>query len=234
MKPIIGIVPQAKLFEDDIPHQDLFLFGNPYIQRIEKQGAAPIGILSADGYASGDALSLCDGFLLTGGKKLWPYHLQVVEYAMRARKPLLGICLGMQAIAATFQALSRARSRGGDMLRHFCEMKKEGFLFNHPVENHSLENVTRETTARSTHPIAVAPGTRLHASIGKASAQAVSLHAYQIAPPTPGLSVTATAPDGVIEGIEHGGFLVGVQFHPEMDDQWDDLFAALVQGRWTE
>lgn len=230
-KKIIGLVPPAKMFEDDIPHRDVFLFGNAYVQRIEKQGAIPLGVLSADGHASEDVLSLCDGFLLAGGNKIWPYHLQVVEHAKRTQKPLLGICLGMQAMAAYFQVEKQVRAHGGGTLSQFVQMKKAHFMFNHPVENHYLENVSRETTANSTHPVIVHAGTHLYGAIEKGQANVVSLHSYQVAPVIEGITVSAVAPDGTIEGIECGR-MVGVQFHPEVEDQWDGLFAALVQGAW--
>lgn len=232
MQKIIGILPPAVLFEDDMPHHDLYTFANPYAARIARH-ALPIGLLPVDGHLAEDALSLCDAFLLAGGKKIWPYHLQTIDHAVRLRKPTLGICLGMQAIAAYFQVLAHQNATGGGILECFADMKRAGFLFNHSVENHYLENVTRDGASRSRHPVAIRAGSRLHQAAGTACAQAVSLHAYQIAPPAPGLSVTATAPDGAIEGIEHDGFLVGVQFHPEVDEGWEGLFAAFAGGGWA-
>lgn len=232
MKKIIGIVPPAKLFEEEIPHRDLFLFGNPYVQRIEKQNAVPIGILSADGYANADALSLCDGFLLAGGNKIWPYHLQVIDYALHGRRPLLGICLGMQAIAAYFHVQARMWEKGGDLLSTFEEMKKARFMFNVPVADHYLENVTRASASRSRHPVTIHAGTRLYDAVGTTHRDAVSLHSYQITPPSEALQISATAQDGTIEGVEYGGYLVGVQFHPEVEDAWDGLFAAFIGGGW--
>jgi putative glutamine amidotransferase len=51
----------------------------------------------------------------------------------------------------------------------------------------------------------------------------------------PGWRITATAPDGVIEGLELPGdrFVVGVQWHPELMETRADqrrLFAALVEA----
>lgn len=232
MQKIIGILPPANLFEDEMPHHDLYPFANPYAKQIARH-ALPIGMLPVDGLLTEDVLSLCDAFLLTGGKKIWPYHLQAIDHAIRLRKPVLGICLGMQAIAAYFQVLARKEAIGGSLLACFADMKRAGFLFNLPVANHYLQNVMHDSTACSRHPITVRAGSRLHEAIGRAHAQAVSLHSYQIAPPASVLSVTATAPDGTIEGIEYEGFLVGVQFHPEVDDGWEGLFAALTGGGWA-
>lgn len=232
MKKIIGIVSPAKLYEDEIPHRDLFLFGNPYIRRIEKHGAIPIGILPADGYANEEALALCDGFLLAGGNKIWPYHLQVIEHAWKAGKPLLGICLGMQAISAFFHVRERARTLENDTLVQFEKMKKDRYMFTYPVKDHYLENVTRQSSERSKHSIEIAAGSRLFEAMGRTSAEAVSLHSYRIAPVADGLRISAVASDGTIEGIEHNGHIVGVQFHPEVEDEWDVLFKAFVSGVW--
>lgn len=223
---IIGIVPHAALYADDIPHRDLFLFANPYVRRLEKHGAVPLGILPGDAHAREAALSLCDGFLLSGGKKIWPYHLQIVAHANRTGKPLLGICLGMQAISA----YCHVRAQGGDLLARFDDMKRAGYMFTYPVAGHALENVRRESMAGATHPVEILAGTRLHAAMGRTCADAVSLHAYKIAPVTADLAVSAVAPDGTVEGIELGTNIVGVQFHPEVDDAWDGLFAAFLRG----
>ena len=37
-----------------------------------------------------------DGFIMAGGGKIHPYHLQVVEYVIKNNKPFLGICMGMK------------------------------------------------------------------------------------------------------------------------------------------
>lgn len=232
MKKRIGIVPPAKLFEDNIPHRDLYLFGNPYIQRLRRHGAMPIGILPEDGHIDTDVLDLCDGFLLAGGNKIWPYHLQVIAYAHQARKPLLGICLGMQAMSAYFDVLARA-GQDGDILALFKQMKKERFMFTNPVANHYMSNVIRHGAAQSKHPITIYEGTRLHEAMGTTHMDAVSLHGYRVSPDTGVLKISAVTQDGTVEGIEYGGYLVGVQFHPEVDDAFDPLFAAFVSGAWT-
>ena len=237
MGKIIGLVPRATLFEDNIPHHDIFFFVNPYVQQIVKQGATPLGLLPADGYASEDALALCDAFLLAGCNKIWPYHLQVIEHALAKHKPVLGICLGMQSIAAYFHVLDRAEALGMDrpvnIISLFEEMKKERFMFTWPIEHHYLENVTRESAEKSRHSINVKTGTRLYEILGTTEAEAVSLHSYQIAPVASRLQISAVADDGSIEGIEYGRFIVGVQFHPEVDCLWDKLFAAFVHDEWA-
>ncbi len=59
-----------------------------------------------------------------------------------------------------------------------------------------------------------------------------SAHHQAVKAPAPGMIVDATAPDGVIEGIEdpRRRFCIGVQWHPEYSISEGDarLFAAFV------
>jgi putative glutamine amidotransferase len=71
---------------------------------------------------------------------------------------------------------------------------------------------------RREHDVTLVPGTRL---AGLASASAVdvnSRHHQAVAVPAPGLVVSATSPDGLVEGVEapaDAAWMMGVQWHPE-------------------
>lgn len=73
---IIGIVPGAKLFGSEDLYADQYLFVNGYPKRILANGGTPVGILSSDGYAAEDSLSLCDAFVFCGGARFYPYHFR--------------------------------------------------------------------------------------------------------------------------------------------------------------
>ena len=66
---IIGVVPGAKLFGSEDLYADQYLFVNGYPKRILANGAVPVGILSSDGYAAEESLSLCDAFVFCGGAR---------------------------------------------------------------------------------------------------------------------------------------------------------------------
>lgn len=230
MGAIIGIVPTARLFDTEDPYKDQYIFVNNYVKRILENGGAPLGVLSADGYAAVETLALCQGFLLCGGHKIWPYHLQVVEHAITQCKPILGICLGMQAICAYFRVQEEAMARAweGGTLALFETMKQEGFMFNLPVESHWDVAITRSNIRQTKHPVDVRPGTRLHGLLG-ARVWGATLHRYRVNGLAQGLRATAFAADGTIEGIEGEPHIVGVQFHPEVEGEMDALFRDLIQ-----
>ena len=157
---IIGIVPGAKLFGSEDLYADQYLFVNGYPKRILANGGTPVGILSSDGYAAEDSLSLCDAFVFCGGARFYPYHFQVMEYAAKSGKPVLGICLGMQMMNTYFLVAEEAERRGwdGPLLVLFEQMKKERYMFTEPVDGHWDGHITRDNVERFKHPIHVTPG----------------------------------------------------------------------------
>lgn len=230
MAAVIGIVPTARLFDTEDPYKDQYIFVNNYVKRILENGGVPLGMLSADGRVAEASLELCQGFLLCGGHKLWPYHLQVVAHAVERGKPILGICLGMQAICAYFRVREEAERRGfgGDILDLFETMKREGFMFNLPVAHHWDVSITRNNIAETKHPVDILPGAYLNGLLGD-QVLGATLHRYRVNGLAPGLTAVAFTADGTIEGIEGGKDILGVQFHPEVEGEMDALFRDLIK-----
>lgn len=85
------------------------------------------------------------------------------------------------------------------------------------------------------HLIRMESSSRLGESLGSVTKIVNSYHFQGIDRPGTGLRVTARAPDGVIEAVERegGGFVLGVQFHPERltarDPLWRKLFDLLFR-----
>jgi len=76
----------------------------------------------------------------------------------------------------------------------------------------------RESHWNTYHPIALEPGSRIAVAMKTHSPQhSHSFHHQALKKVALDLAVTARAPDGVIEAIEHSRckWIVGVQWHPE-------------------
>ena len=98
-------------------------------------------------------------------------------------------------------------------------------MFTEPVEHHWDVHMTRGHVDEAKHPVSVAPDTLLHRLTGQDTLLGATMHRYRVTQPSPRLTVCARAADGTIEGLELGGRLLGVQFHPEVDTVHDALFA---------
>ena len=146
------------------------------------------------------------------------------------KKPLLGICLGMQMMNTYFLVAEEAERRGwdGPLLALFEQMKKERYMFTEPVDGHWDGHITRDNVDRFKHPIHVTPGSRLERLTGKQTILGASMHNYRITHPARSLTVAGRTDDGTIEALEYGEQMLGVQFHPEADDQNDELFRAIL------
>ena len=58
-----------------------------------------IGILNYNNsYINTEILDLCDGIIFQGGSTIYPYHFQILDYAIKKHIPVLGICMGHQII----------------------------------------------------------------------------------------------------------------------------------------
>lgn len=230
-KKIIGIVPSASLFRQADPYLDQYRFVNHYGKRIAENEGIPVGILPVDGHADLSALELCDGLLICGGGKIYPYHFEITEYAVRHEVPLLGICLGMQTIGTWFRVKEEAgkRKEQGSLLALYEKMKKERFMFTLPVEHHWDVQPDRDALEEAKHPVYLENGTCLRKLLGTDVIQGLTLHHYQLNGAAEELTVSARAADGTIEGIEYGDRVLGVQFHPEADRNLEKLFGKFFR-----
>ena len=92
----IGILPNYN--NNKRPFLNTLNFINNYPYRILKNGAIPFGVLFPNGIFNENLLKQYQGFLIPGGNNIYLYHILTIHYAIKNNKPLLGICLGMQAI----------------------------------------------------------------------------------------------------------------------------------------
>ena len=212
-----------------------------YAAAVARHGATPI-VLDATASAADRAAAFdeMDGLLLSGGADVDParygrpvqgstgieperdaLEADALAAALGRGRPVLGICRGFQAI----NVLS-----GGALLQH--------------VDHHAGPGWGHG--AALTHPLRVAPGTRLARVLFPTNARgraiAVNSYHHQAIRPTdlaPGLvaSAWASSPAGdLVEGLEasDGRFIIGVQSHPERVEStppaFERLFAVFVDA----
>ncbi|MEO5706390.1 MAG: gamma-glutamyl-gamma-aminobutyrate hydrolase family protein [Alteraurantiacibacter sp.] len=123
--------------------------------------------------------------------------------AMTARgRPVFGICRGFQEInVALGGTLRRDVSASDDLLRH-----------------HAADGVTFAGMFDHRHPVRLTEGGVLASAFGKQEMTVNSVHFQGVGQLAPGLTVEATAPDGLVEAystrIGHAP-VIAVQWHPE-------------------
>ncbi len=192
--------------------------------------------------ATDDAATVLDGVhavLLTGGPDVDParygeqphatvsavdrqrdaFEIELVRQVVAKGAPVFGICRGMQVlnVALGGTLVQDLPSQGGGTVEHskttpLCAIAHEVWV----SPNSVLASLMREKLAEAD---SCAVNSRHH--------QAVS-HVAD------GFEVTATAPDGVIEAIEHRTlpFCVAVQWHPEnfwRTGEFRELFEGFVE-----
>lgn len=126
------------------------------------------------------------------------YEFRLLEVAAAMRKPVFGICRGIQVINVFF---------GGTLYQDL------------PTEysDTSICHQRPDKEWEPVHDIKIMAGSKLSAFLGgMTEAQVNSTHHQACKDIAPGFVVSATSPDGVVEAIESETLpIVAVQFHPE-------------------
>ena len=138
----------------------------------------------------------------------------ILEGAFREKKPILGICFGVQSLNVFL---------GGTLIQHIPE---------------ALPSALEHQDRQARHAVLPESGSRISDWAGAAREIVVnSSHHQSIQNLGRGLKVTARSPDGVIEAVEGNfpeHFVLGVQWHPERI--WEQekvsrrIFAELIRA----
>ena len=127
----------------------------------------------------------------------------LLREALERDLPVLAICRGLQLLNVAL---------GGSLRQH--------------IEGHDHRKVPEA------HTVSIAAGSRLAGILGTTEYGVNSRHHQCAGRVADGLSVTAAAPDGVVEGAELPGkrFVLAVQWHPEarMDGRDAELLRAFA------
>jgi putative glutamine amidotransferase len=220
--PVIGVTRCSRL--DD------------YLASVEQSGARARVLEVSESPRA--VLQVVDGILLTGGGDIDPafyaeerhdtvedaepgrdeFEIDLAKRAMEADVPLLAICRGAQVLNV---------AAGGTLVQDIPSAVTTEL-------SHSLTE-PKDCVA---HDIQVATDSRLYTALGRAvsatcACRVNSRHHQSVGRLGSSLKASATAPDGVIEGIEapEATFCLGVQWHPEnfwRTGEFKPLFDAFV------
>jgi putative glutamine amidotransferase len=128
--------------------------------------------------------------------------LGMIDQMIGAQKPVFGICRGFQEInVALGGTLRRDTSANDDLLPH-----------------HAPDDVAFDAMFDHVHPVDLADQGLLAKAYGKRTLNVNSVHFQGVDKLAPGLTLEATAPDGLIEAFSarpNGAPLLAVQWHPE-------------------
>jgi putative glutamine amidotransferase len=241
-RPVIGVTTQTlEAIPDELPR--CWVMSQRYVQTLAAAGGVPyvIPLLPDDLPTLRAIYDVVDGLLLPGGVDMAPEsygaapharlgrtdpdrdrtELQLVRWAIEDRKPVLGICRGVQVINV---------AAGGTLYQDLASEVSGALKHDYFPQ--------RGTNPRDqlVHDVEIPEQTRLGRILQESSARVNSMHHQGIRDLAPALLPSAFAPDGVIEGIESttDHFLVGVQWHPEdlthKDWHMRQLFAALLEA----
>lgn len=209
-----------------------------YLRAVIAAGGAPV-LLSPDmdGAMLESCLSRLDGLLLAGGNDVSPalfgqqpiealgevnplrdaFETRLVRLAAQRGLPTLGICRGAQVMAAAL---------GGSLWQDL------------PSQYRTAEGeppIAHRQTAPGHYPghtVRIETGTLLARLAACRELPVNSFHHQAVREPGGALRVSAEAPDGVIEAVEHASlpFFLGVQWHPERMCAADPAARALFEG----
>lgn len=227
-KPVIALTPYHNV-EKDEPYMR-----PAYLKAIRAAGGIPVILpLEISEVDLKQLLDQVDGILFTGGPDVHPFHfgeetqrycgnvsakrdameLMLLRLAMEMKKPILGICRGVQLLNIGL---------GGDIYQDIPSQFEETFPiahtqpFGYEIPSHTV------TVVKGTLLSAIAPGEVIRVN---------SMHHQAVRCVAPGLIASGYAPGGLIEAIEMPGypFFLGVQWHPEYLWEQDDAARKIFE-----
>jgi putative glutamine amidotransferase len=210
--------------------QTAHLVADTYVAAVQETGALAV-LLPGDPRSPEALLERIDGLMVIGGADLDPqvygqersehtettyrerdeFELALTRAALEREMPFLGICRGMQLLNVAL---------GGTLNQHLVD-----------GDGTSTHRRVIGTFAGTEHEIDLDPGSLAERALGEPVHVARCHHHQAIDRRGAGLVVSGQARDGVPEAIElaDGGWVLGVQWHPEAGDK-RELFEAFASA----
>ena len=236
MKPIIALTSYGR-YEKDLSnpwYKEHFSLPALYVDAVRRAGGIPLLIPPGEKDIA-PILSVADGVIITGGADIHPsiyggnsehpqlttfdterdtLELALVHHLLDVQNiPSLYICRGMQILNIAL---------GGTLHEHVADTI--------PKDIHRGDDGVWRV-----HGVRIQPKTLATSVMRSEEISTYSGHHQAIKELASDLRISATAPDGVIEAVEHKSapWMLGVQWHPEItaaeDPTQQRLFDALVQ-----
>ena len=217
-KPLIGVMP---LWDEG--KKSIWMLPG-HLEGIREAGGTPVIFpLTEDREELEQLCSLCNGFLITGGQDVDPaiygetpipqmgeictvldqMERQVLEYAIKEDKAVLGICRGIQYLNAML---------GGSLY--------QDLNVQHPSKT---EHHMEPPYDRVIHQVQIIDGSPLHQLLQVTELGVNSYHHQAVKTLAPSLTVMAESEDGLVEAVymPKKNYVWAVQWHPELSFQTD-------------
>jgi len=240
-RPLIGVPTQTLQSLGGIPSDfpPSWVMSQRYILTLTAAGAAPlmIPLVSNDEETLRAIYESLDGVFLPGGADVDPasygaekhplcdktdpprdsVELAFARWAMEDRKPVLGVCRGVQVLNLAL---------GGTLWQDLADQRPGS------IKHDYFPFGGRYTRDHLAHEVTIEGSSRLGELFGARTVKVNSMHHQGIRDLAPQLVATAVAPDGLIEAAELPGdhYVVGVQWHPEALTDTDHRSRRLFQS----
>jgi putative glutamine amidotransferase len=227
VRPVVGLTTYHAEARWGVWDRAADLLPATYARAVADAGGIPVLLPPLPAALAEEALTGVAALLLTGGpdvdhattresgqgtepgsgygRDLWEAAL--LRAALRLDLPVLGVCRGMQLMNVCL---------GGSLHAHLPD-----------IIGNDDHQVGAGVFGR--HAVRLAAGSRVARILGEADPTVAAYHHQAVDRLGVGLVATGWAADGIVEAIElpDQAFAVGVQWHPEEDDD-RRLFQALV------
>lgn len=210
-KPVIGISSGCSSTKVSL--------NETYINAIFAAGGTPLVLPQARNREEAkELIALVDGVVFSGGEDVAPSYyyepaipgvnkinykrdasdLLLIKEALKRKKAILGICRGEQIVNVAL---------GGSLYQDILVQ----------ADSTTVRADHRNSDRNGRHNIGFVPGTKLYNMLGPDSLSVNSFHHQAVKELAPGMKLSASASDGVVEAYESTAHnVVCVQFHPEV------------------